>query len=239
MLASAETMTAEDAIAIANDTYLEGEGPWRRALLAAYEARGEDYRHLDDAISLLRAWDGCADKESVGMTLFHAWWLALGPQRDGVPPGTLNGNQPLAGDAARAMLAAFGEACQELRDRHGGCLEIPWGEVYRARRGSESWPIDGVAGDAGLVTLRAVSGGEPGEGVSHIEAGQSCTTVVLLEAGNVRSYSVVPYGQSEDPSSAHYTDQGRLLFSEKRLKDTWFSRARLDGHIESREALTW
>jgi hypothetical protein len=53
----------------------------------------------------------------------------------------------------------------------------------------------------------------------------------------VRSYSVVPYGQSEDPTSLHYTDQGRCLFSEAKLKDTWFSRERLEGHIESRQVI--
>ena len=96
-----------------------------------------------------------------------------------------------------------------------------------------------MAGEAGLVTLRAVGGGEPDEeGVSYIESGQSCTTVVVLEEGDVRSYSVVPYGQSEDPSSPHYTDQGRRLFQESKLKDSWFSRERLQGHIESHQALT-
>jgi acyl-homoserine-lactone acylase len=122
--------------------------------------------------------------------------------------------------------------------RQFGRLRVPWGEVYRAKRGEESWPVGGVAGEAGLVTLRAISGAEPVDGVSIIESGQSCTTVVMLKVGDVRSYSVVPYGQSEDPSSPHYTDQGRLLFSKGILKDTWFSRERLEEQIESRQTLT-
>ena len=59
----------------------------------------------------------------------------------------------------------------------------------------------------------------------------------MLKEGDVRSYSVVPYGQSEASNSPHYTDQGRLLFSEGKLKDTWFSRERLEGHIESQKTL--
>ena len=91
----------------------------------------------------------------------------------------------------------------------------------------------------GLVTLRAVHSEGPGEdGISYIDSGQSCTTVVMLKEGDVRSYSVVPYGQSEDPDSPHYTDQGRLLFQERKLKDSWFQRERLDGHVESRQTLT-
>ena len=49
---------------------------------------------------------------------------------------------------------------------------------------------------------------------------------------------IVPYGQSEDPGSPHYIDQGRLLFAEENLKDTWFSRERVEGHVESRETPT-
>jgi acyl-homoserine lactone acylase PvdQ len=47
----------------------------------------------------------------------------------------------------------------------------------------------------------------------------------------------VPYGQSEDPGSPHYTDQGRHLFCQGKLKDTWFSQERLEGHGESRQVL--
>ena len=60
----------------------------------------------------------------------------------------------------------------------------------------------------------------------------------MPKADDVRSYGVVPYGESEDPSSPHYTDQGRLLFSDGKLKDTWFSRQRLQGYIESHQSLT-
>ena len=233
LLTAAEGMTLEDAVAIATDTYVDGERPWRTMLLAAYETHGTSWAHLDDAVDILRAWDGHADKEGCGMTLFRAWWVALELRRELVPEQMLDGSQALSEDAAQALLSALDEAGKRLRDQFGR-IDVPWGEVYRARRGDESWPVSGIA-VAGLVTLRGIPGGEPTDGVSYIEGGQSCTTVVMLKAGDVRSYSVVPYGQSEDPVSPHYTDQGRRLFSETRLKDSWFSRERLEGHVESRE----
>jgi acyl-homoserine lactone acylase PvdQ len=241
LLSTTARMTLEDAVAIANDTYVHGQEPWRAALLDSYGAQAEAHPHLGEAIEILCSWNGHADRESVGMTLFRAWWLALQPGRDRIPKEVIHGGEPLSKEVQETLLSALAEAVQRLTQRFS-TIRVRWGDVYRARRGDASWPISGIAGQAGLVTLRAVNGGEPDpSGISYIESGQSCTTVVMLKKGDVRSYSAVPYGQSEDPASPHYTDQGRLLFSERKLKDTWFSRERLEGHIESRQALrvTW
>jgi acyl-homoserine-lactone acylase len=235
-LAAAEQMTLEEAQSIANDTYLNGEAPWRAALLAACESRANE-PSLRQAVDLLRAWDGHADKDSTGMTLYRAWWHALEGKREGLPLEAIERGEPLPGDAQETLVQTLSEVAQELQRRYGR-IDVPWGAVHRARRGEQSWPIDGVAEWADLVTLRAVHGAQDEEGVSYGESGQSCTTVVMLQRGDVRSYSVVPYGQSEDPDSPHYTDQGRLLFQERKLKDSWFQRERLEGHVESEQTLT-
>jgi acyl-homoserine lactone acylase PvdQ len=246
LLSSIDQMTLEDAVTIATDTYVEGIEPWREALCAAYEARtaGEappdarNWQPLGEAIEALRAWDGRAEVESVGMTLFRAWWSALEPMRDAELRQTVEEGRALSGHAQDSLLAALDKAGRSLSQRFGG-LHVPWGRVYRARRGDCSWPVSGISGRDGLIALRAVGSGEPDEdGISYARGGPACTTVVMLKPGDVRSYSVVPYGQSEDPTSPHYTDQGRMLFSKGLLKDTWFSRERLKGHVESRRMLT-
>jgi acyl-homoserine-lactone acylase len=238
-LAATEQMTLEDALSIANDTYVHGQAPWRAALLAAFGARADesDEPLLREAVDILRAWDGHADQEGAGMALFRAWWLALEPKRERLPL-KIDQESTLSPEAQDILLDTLIQAAQQLKEQFGR-LDIPWGEVYRARRGDQSWPVSGVADWTGLVTLRAIHGEGPGEdGISYIDSGQSCTTVVMLKEGNVRSYSVVPYGQSEDPDSPHFTDQGRLLFQERKLKDSWFQRERLEGHIESSQTLT-
>jgi acyl-homoserine-lactone acylase len=240
LLAAAEHVTLEEAIAIATDTYLHGEAPWRAALLAAYEAGAAETNAplLRQAIDILRAWDGHADKDTAGMTLFRAWWHAIEEKRADLPLEAIERGEALSEDVQETLIQGLDEVAQDLARRFGR-LDVPWGRVYRARRGDQSWPVDGVAEWADLVTLRAVHGAEPdAEGVSYIESGQSCTTVVMLKRGDVRSYSAVPYGQSEDPDSPHYTDQGRLLGQERKLKDSWFRRKRLEGHVESEQTLT-
>ena len=61
-----------------------------------------------------------------------------------------------------------------------------------------------------------------------------CTTVVVLEEDNVRSFSATPYGQSNDPRSKHHADQAERLFSRGRLKPTGFGTRPSDTAESSR-----
>ena len=56
------------------------------------------------------------------------------------------------------LLISLSEAVTQLQEQFGR-IQVQWGEVYRARRGDESWPVSGVAREGGgrLVTLRVVS----------------------------------------------------------------------------------
>lgn len=255
LLAETEKMTLSDAIDFANDTYLRlsafGLSNLFKRLFTVYEANAAEYAHLSEAIDSLRSWDkeSYADHHSIGMTLFHGWLTALVPRWDLLPWASIRRGGTLSAEEEKLLLTSLCEAVNRLKDQFGH-IQVEWGQIYRAKRGDESWPVSGIAREAGLVTLRAVSvKGNATEGYAsllppdenegrYIVFGQGCPTVVMLKKGDVRSYSAVPYGQSEDPNSPHYTDQGRLLFSKAELKDTWFSRSRLSGHISSRKTLT-
>ena len=236
LLAEAEGLTLADATAIANDHYAHGEKPWREALLRAFDA--EPRAALREAAEIVRAWDGYAHRDAVGMTLFLAWLHALGEERRSFRGEALSGDDGLTASESETLLDALADAAAHMRETYGR-LDVPWGDVWRGRRGDESWPVSGVSGEAGLSTLRAVNGRWEDDGVGYIGAGQLCTTVVMLKPGAVRSYSAVPFGQSEDPDSPHYTDQGRLLFAEEKLKDSRYRRDIPADHVESRVVLQY
>ena len=59
-----------------------------------------------------------------------------------------------------------------------------------------------AGGDGGSgQSLRAIGTEEGDDGVLYGKSGQSWTQLVVLEPGNVRSFSATPYGQSDHADS--------------------------------------
>jgi len=68
--------------------------------------------------------------------------------------------------------------------------------------------------------------------------GQTSTQIVALSQP-IESWVYLPVGQSDRPGSPHYTDQAEQLFSERRLKPSWWQPEDLTGNIESRTVLDY
>jgi acyl-homoserine-lactone acylase len=143
---------------------------------------------------------------------------------------------PLAPEKQKALLAALRKAADAMQ-RQYGAIEVPWGNVRRVARGQLSFPVAG-GGVAGISTLRAVSFDAPNEKGERVGAGgQFMTTLVVFKKTGAESYSATPWGQSDDPDSAHFADQAEKLFSRKALKPTWFDKKQLMPHIASSKTL--
>jgi acyl-homoserine-lactone acylase len=230
-------VTEEDALRIATDVKIQGMDVWQQALVDAYKAHSEDFEDLTEAVKIIEEWDHQADIDSVGMTVFLAWWIFGRELGDEIPRRLIQEGKPVPADGQRAMLTALRQAKSYMQKTYGS-IRVPWGDVHRLKRGERTWPLAGIS-KHGLVTLRAVSSGDPDEaGVMYARGGQFCTTVIFLEHP-VRSYSAVPYGQSENPDSPHYKDQAEKLFSKGLLRPTWYQKEELMEHIGSKRVLTF
>lgn len=219
-------ITLQDALKLAMDTELHGVEPWQKMIKEAFEAHKKQFAHLRKQIKTLIDWDRCAEVDSVGMTLF-GFWLASGAKE--YEAVIEKGNVLVATQIA--LLEAFDSAVKQLEATYGR-IDVQWGEIHRAKRGDRSWALAGVS-RSGFTTLRAIGTHDPDEdGILYARSGQSCPTVVLLKQP-VRSFSVVPYGQSEHPDSPHFTDQGEKLMAHKKLKPTWYQKEELMKHLES------
>lgn len=224
----------DDALSIANDVQIYGVEAWQQALKDAYSS-SEGFSDLAEAMEVIDGWDRRADIDSIGATLFMAWWHFGREMGDKVPRKIIQERKPLNADAQKTILTALRQAVSYMEGTYKS-IRVPWGDVHRLRRGDKSWPLAGVARQ-GLVTLRAVSAGDPDEsGIMYAGGGQLCTTVIFLD-NPVRSYSVVPYGQSEDPTSPHYADQAEKLFSKGLFKPTWYQKGDLLNHLESEKTI--
>lgn len=214
-------LTLDEAQKIALDTYVIDSDKWQTALSQAFEEHGTAFIHLQEAVTLITQWNGRMDIDTQGSALYRFWLRACRDKNATIPITHIQEGKPLGGGAHRNLLRALENAVEDLTKR-AGKIDMTWGELHRGTRGDHSWPIGGLSAD-GISTLRSVKSFSPdGKGISYVKGGQFCTTVILLKPDGIISYSATPFGQSNDPSSAHYTDQGQLLFSKGRLKPTWY-----------------
>ncbi len=227
LLSRHSRMTLQEAFDVALDAYVVHSELWQRALLEAFDSEGPAlqaaYPHLEDAVRLIGRWDGRADQEAKGMALYVRWQQMCRENGRDVDIRQVLARERLGRQTRRALLRAVAEAAFDLKSKYAR-FNLPWKAFNRVRRGERSWGLSGSSGN-GLESLKVVAkSDDPLEG--YAESGQSCTTVVLFRApGHVESYSVVPFGQSDDLSSPHAWDQAEALFSLERLKPTGYRRA--------------
>jgi len=245
LLSGDDSVTVEEALAYAVDVKPFGIERWLQALGAAVAADAPSRPAADE---LLR-WDGRLESDSVPALKYAYWRLALAdhPEAAAVRAAiddhyaVVEGREPrpvTLTEAQHSVLAStFAEALERMAAELGG-TDAPWGRVFRVGRGDVSWPVDGGGGDhLGLTTLRTMGYDEPnGSAERWGNRGQTSTQVIELSQP-ITSWIYLPVGQSDRPGSPHYTDQAERVFSERRLKPSWWRPEELTGNIESRTVL--
>ena len=108
-----------------------------------------------------------------------------------------------------------------------GKTEVPWGEVNVTVRGG-TFPMDGT----GLYDVLHPDDG-PGQSNGQIfDNGGWGHLMVVMEGKQKEIWSLLPFGESEDPSSPHFNDQTKL-HSRGELKRFWFRPQQIQEHTES------
>lgn len=242
LLAQSDRLDAAGAIAILLDTGVRGFEGWIAALESSAETlareNSEERARLAGPLETLQAWDGRMEAESEGATLFYAWKMALRELAPKLELEAAPGPEKLAKPEKLALARALLRAAAEL-ERRFGSARVPWGRVNRLRRGDRDFPVGGASpAHLGFSTLRAVATRPEADGTLVAVMGQTCPTVVFLEGPEkVRSFSALPFGESDDPASPHFADQAEKLFSPKALKDTHYRREGELERVESRNVL--
>jgi acyl-homoserine-lactone acylase len=123
-------------------------------------------------------------------------------------------------------LAALKEAIRRI-EKHFGKTDVPWGKVNVVIRGG-LFPVDGT----GLYdVLHPDEGPEQDDGTIHCNDGWGHLMIVVEEVPK-KIWSLLPYGESEDPSSPHYNDMAKL-HSQRKVKQFWFTPRDILLHSES------
>jgi acyl-homoserine-lactone acylase len=245
LLAGDNSVTVEEALAYALDLKPYGIDRWLAALDRAVPAGDPSRRMVDELLD----WDGTLHRESTAALKYGYWRLTLADHPDGAAIrnavddhyAVVEGREPRPvnlSESQRTVLAAtFADALERMQDELGS-TDVPWGRVFQVGRGEASWPVDGGGGDQyGLTTLRTMGYDDPNERFERWgNRGQTSTQIIELSQP-IESWIYLPVGQSDRPGSPHYTDQAERLFSQRRLKPSWWRPEDLAGNIESRTVL--
>jgi len=243
MLRADSSITFDEVIGYKHSTRMLAADRLLDDLIPAVRAsKNADANHAAD---VLEAWDRTADAASRGGVLFLEWlrrWSAAGPGGarfawyEGAPFATRWSEDAPAdtpdgiADAAEAV-RLLGEAARAVRSEYGA-LDVPWGDVHRARVGNHDVAVSGASGDPGGV-FRVASFRKAPDGKEVVAAGDTYYCVMEFAPGGVRARVLLAYGNATQPGSPHVGDQ-LDLYAAKRMRVPWRARAEIEAHLESR-----
>ena len=179
------------------------------------------------AIEVLRKWNGKAKVDSVGVVLY-TYWQRQRRENEALIYAAGAGKAWTA-EQGEAAKASFDAAAQQML-KEQGTLSARWGNVQTMERGTVKMAVQGfgyVAPWSGIAAVSPASAGADTlkNGKSQATFGSSFRMIVSLEPKGIQSWSVLPYGNSNDSRSPHYSDQ-MGLYSVGKYKPTNFGAAR-------------
>ena len=246
LLAADDSVTVEEALAYAVDVKPHGIERWLEALDSAVPPDAPSRGAVDEVLD----WNGRLERSSASALKYAYWRLTLADHPQAITIleaiddhyAVVEDRKPkpvaLTDEQHAALAESFAAALDRMTRELGG-TDATWGRVFRVGRDAVSWPVGGGGGDQyGLTTLRTMGYDEPNESAERWgNRGQTSTQIVELSRP-IASWIYLPVGQSDRPGSPHYTDQAERIFSERRLKPSWWLPEDLADNIESRTVLT-
>ncbi len=218
--------TLSSLIDAAYDSYLTAFEDLIPALVGSYDRTPDSSplkAGLSEQIEMLRAWDLRFAVESVPTSLAIFW-------ADELRAG---------GGAADQHLQALAASSDRLEEDFGS-WRTPWGDINRFQRltGDIVHPFDDDAPSipVGFTSSRwgslASYGARRYGGSKKLYGTSGNSFVAVVEFGDsVRARAITAGGQNGDPTSPHFSDQA-LRYSTGDLREVYFYRGQLEGHIE-------
>lgn len=236
----------EKVIEAGYDTRLSAFEVLVPALIKAYETQilNSDtvYANLKEAITIFKNWDYRSGENSVATTLAVMWGekllrkiYSVSNSDDQVEKTKQFANTASAGELVMPLL----EVMKELETNFGN-WQMPWGEINRFQRISNdldnkfddtqpSFPVGFVSSTWGMLpsySSRTFTGTKKRYGVN----GNSF--IAAVEFGKkVKAKSLLAGGESGDPTSKHFFDQGEM-YSKGKFKDVLFYKKDVKKNVE-------
>lgn len=183
-------------------------------------------KEIRKAVDFLEAWDNNVAANSRGGILFESWFVhyarKMGEKELYATPWSFDNpmHTPRGIADPETAAAAFEEAVAAVNEKYG-TWDLAWGEVHRLRLGDLDLPVGG--GPGGLGCFRVLWFSDDQDGKRKIRGGDGWQLAVEF-SDPPRAYSILAYGQSDDETSPHHTDQA-ALFAANQMKKVIFAEA--------------
>ena len=240
VLKDAKNLDLDGLIKLAYDSELTAFESLLPPLFKAYDAKPDPM--LAEQIQSLRNWDMRATLDSTATSLAIYWAQDLVLQHGGEAKYK---NIPvvdyLPTVSAPALLAALKRASQRLQDDFGK-WQTPWGEINRFQRLSgdinatyddnkPSWPVAFASGNWGSLAAYGMVAKQTTKRI-YGDRGNSFVAAVTF-GPRVQAKSILAGGNSGDPASPHFNDQGEM-YSKGEFKDVLFYPEDVAKHTKRR-----
>jgi acyl-homoserine-lactone acylase len=244
VLSDRKDFTLESLQATAYDSYLPWFDSRIPALVRAWNQTPSSNSlkaATSEQIAVLRGWDFRWSAASVPTSLAVYWGDEVTRRvADVARKAGLSADEYVATKASSEDLLRALSAASDTLTADFGNWKTPWGEINRYQRinGDIVQPFDDAAPSipVGFTSSRwgslASFGARTFRGTKKMYGTTGNSFVAVVEFGDrVRARAITAGGQSGDPASPHFGDQA-LRYSTGDLRDVYFYRAQLDGHIE-------
>jgi acyl-homoserine-lactone acylase len=227
VLQDKKDFTLDSLIAAAYDSYLPAFAEQLPALIKAWDGAPDSSPlkgKLSEQIAMLRNWDYRWSVASIPTSLAVYWGEEAGRTR-----------QPTAEQQLQALAVASDKLASDF-----GTWKTTWGDINRFQRltGDIVHPFtdSGPSIPVGFTSSRwgslASFGARTYRGTKKMYGTTGNSFVAVVEFGDtVKARAVTAGGESGDPSSRHFSDQA-LRYSTGDLREVYFYRPQLEGHIE-------
>jgi acyl-homoserine lactone acylase PvdQ len=244
VLQGKKDFTLDSLIAAAFDSYLTAFAELIPTLLRAFDqapAGSPLKTPLAEQIAALRAWDFRWSASSVPTSLAVYWGeeIARRVADDAAKAGVSADTFIVTRAPAEPLLQALAAASDRLTADFG-TWRTPWGDINRFQRltGDIVQPFNDAAPSIPVPFTSARWGSlasfgartYPGTKKMYGTSGNSFVAVVEF-GDRVRAKAVTAGGESGDPASKHFNDQASR-YAAGNLRDVYFYREQLEGHIE-------
>ena len=153
---------------------------------------------LYDMLNVIQNWDRKTDSDSIGAGLYGVFYYQLIYNYASEIRNLSAQDQPVSKEI---ILSALSDIKTYLM-KYFGKTNITLGEFQKLTRGDKELPIWGLPD-----VITAMSSRPYRDGMVKVTAGESYIGLIRFTDKGPIMESIISYGNSDDPSSEHYTDQ--------------------------------